>query len=74
MRNQSIPPADPALDDKAAAAYLGVQPQTLAVWRCTGRYGLPFEKIGRCVRYRQSALDAFRARQTFTSTGDAEAA
>jgi helix-turn-helix protein len=68
-----VAPSDPALDDKAAAAYLGVKPQTLAVWRCTGRYDLPFEKIGARVRYRQSALDAFRARRTYTSTGEAEA-
>jgi len=42
-----------------AAAYLGVEVATLAVWRCTGRYALPYLKVGRLVRYRQSDLDAF---------------
>lgn len=44
---------------KEAAIYLNIEPQTLAVWACTGRYGLPMIKIGRCAKYRQSDLDAF---------------
>lgn len=39
------------LDDHAAAAVLDVSPGTLSVWRSTGRYALPFLKIGRKVRY-----------------------
>jgi excisionase family DNA binding protein len=54
-----------------AAEYLGVQPQTLAVWATTGRYQLPFVRIGRCVRYKVSDLDAWLERRTITSTGDA---
>jgi excisionase family DNA binding protein len=42
-----------------AAAYMGIEVATLAVWRCTGRYTLPYLKVGRLVRYRQSDLDAF---------------
>lgn len=41
-----------------AAKYLGVTPQTLAVWACTKRYALPMVKIGRCAKYRRSDLDA----------------
>ena len=41
-------------DDKAAADILDVSPGTLSVWRSTGRYNLPFVKIGRKVRYRKS--------------------
>ena len=52
------------LTREQAAAYLGVKPQTLAVWHCTGRYGLPVVKVGRLVRYRQQDLDAFLARRT----------
>lgn len=52
------------LDDKAAAAVLDVTPGTLSVWRSTGRYGLPFLKIGRKVRYRRSDLDAWLDRRT----------
>ena len=49
------------LDDKAAAAHLQVSPGTLSVWRSTGRYNLPFLKIGRKVRYRRADLDAWLA-------------
>ncbi len=49
------------LDDHAAAAYLDVSPGTLSVWRSTGRYALPFLKIGRKVRYRRADLDAWMA-------------
>ena len=44
------------LDEQAAADVLGVTPGTLSVWRSTGRYELPFLKIGRKVRYRHSDL------------------
>ena len=47
------------LDNVSAAELLEVTPGTLAVWRCTGRYNLPFIKIGRKVRYRRSDLDAW---------------
>lgn len=48
----------------AAAVYLGVKESTLAVWRCTKRYPLPFIKVGRLVQYRKSALDAFLVSRT----------
>lgn len=47
------------LTRREAAAYLGVSEQTLAIWKCTGRYSLPYVKIGRLVKYRKSDLDAF---------------
>lgn len=47
------------LDDNAAAAMLDVSPGTLSVWRSTGRYNLPFLKIGRKVRYRRADLEAW---------------
>jgi excisionase family DNA binding protein len=52
------------LTTKEAAEYLGVKPQTLSVWRCTHRYGLPAVKIGRCLRYRKSDLDKFIERRS----------
>lgn len=55
------------LDEKQAADYLTVSPGTLSVWRSTGRYSLPFVKVGRRVRYRIADLDAWleaRARDT----------
>jgi excisionase family DNA binding protein len=49
------------LDEKQAAEYLTLSPGTLSVWRSTGRYALPFVKVGRMVRYRLSDLDAWLA-------------
>ena len=52
------------LDDHAAAAILDVTPGTLSVWRSTGRYALPFLKVGRKVRYRHSDLMAWLEKRT----------
>ncbi len=58
------------ISDKQAAEVLGLKPSTLAVWRSTGRYNLPFVKVGRLVRYRVSDLAAFLARRTADHTGE----
>lgn len=42
-----------------AAAILGVTTGTLAVWRSTGRYPLPYIKSGGKVMYRPEDLEAF---------------
>jgi excisionase family DNA binding protein len=47
-----------------AAEYLGVSVNTLEVWRCTKRYNIPFIKVGRLVKYRKLALDAFLESRT----------
>lgn len=52
------------LSRRQAAAYLGVSEQTLAIWKCAGRYQLPFVKIGRLVKYKKADLDAFISRRT----------
>lgn len=57
------------VDDKQAAQILGVKVSTLSVWRSTGRYNLPFLKVGRLVRYRVSGLAEFLARRTADHTG-----
>ena len=44
---------------KEAAEILGVREETLAVWRCTKRYPLPYIKIGRKVFYRGKDLENF---------------
>lgn len=49
------------LTQNEAAAYLGLSPHTLEVWRCTKRYELPYVKVGRLIRYRRSGLDAWLA-------------
>ena len=59
---------DPLLGTKKAADYLGISKGTLDVWRSTGRYQLPFIKIGRIIKYRQSTLDTFIEQRTMTHT------
>lgn len=59
------------LDEASAAVVLGVTKGTLAVWRCTGRYNLPFIKIGRKVRYRRSDLDTWLIARTNISNATA---
>jgi excisionase family DNA binding protein len=55
------------LTRREAAAYLGVSEQTLAIWKCTGRYNLPYIKIGRLVKYKRQDLDAFITRNYNTA-------
>jgi hypothetical protein len=47
------------LTPSQAADLLGVTIGTLAVWRCTSRYPLPFVKIGRRVKYRINDINNF---------------
>jgi excisionase family DNA binding protein len=61
---QSAPKPDALLSEAEAAAQLGVKKTTLQIWRSTKRYPLPYVKVGRLVRYRQSGLDAFIAART----------
>lgn len=52
--------SDPLLTETEAAEIIGVKPQTLAIWRCSKRYALPYFKIGgRFIRYRRSAVERF---------------
>lgn len=56
--------------DNQAAVVLDLKPNTLAVWRSTGRYDLPYFKVGRLVKYRISDLAEFLARRTASHTGE----
>jgi hypothetical protein len=55
---------DVLLDTEAAAAFLGLAPATLDIWRCTGRYNLAFVRIGRSIKYTKRHLKQFIARRT----------
>ncbi len=55
------------LDQTQAAQYLGVKPSTLERWRFVGA-GPKFCKVGRLVRYRRAALEAYLNERTRTST------
>jgi excisionase family DNA binding protein len=52
------------LSEQEAAELLTVSPGTLSVWRSTGRYNLPFLKVGRMVRYRRADLLAWLENRT----------
>jgi len=52
------------LTREEAADYLGVLPQTLAAWATTGRYELPYIRVGKSVRYRLADLEAWLVSRT----------
>ncbi len=64
LKNSS---SDSLLSPSEAATYIGVSENTLSVWRCVGRYAIPFIKVGRLVRYRMSDLEAWLESRTRTS-------
>jgi excisionase family DNA binding protein len=59
------------LTPEQAAEQLSIQAQTLAVWRVTKRYDLPFIKVGRAVRYSPDAIAEFLESRT-VSPGSVE--
>jgi excisionase family DNA binding protein len=52
-------PVDKLLTEAETAELLGCKPSTLNNWRATKRVTLPYVKVGRLVRYRQSDVLAF---------------
>lgn len=65
-------PDDAKLDTAQAAAYLTMQPASLEVFRCTGRHGIPYLKLGRLVRYVLRDLRAWEARRRVDAPSDDE--
>jgi predicted DNA-binding transcriptional regulator AlpA len=58
------------LDERDAAASLGLQPRTLQLWRRTGE-GPSFVRVSsRCVRYRVADLESWAESRVRTSTAD----
>jgi excisionase family DNA binding protein len=55
------------VDEITAAEILDLAPGTLSVWRSTGRYAIPFIKVGRKVRYSRTALNAWLESRTRTT-------
>ncbi len=67
MQNKTIGAAiqlDELFGDPQATEYLGLGKGTLSVWRSTGRYAIPFIKVGRSVKYSRAALDAWLESRT----------
>jgi hypothetical protein len=60
---------DPLLTPAETAVRLrGTTVGTLAVWRSTKRYDLPFVRIGAKIFYRASAIEKFISERTTTET------
>jgi excisionase family DNA binding protein len=52
------------LNEAQTAELIGVSPQTLSIWRCSGRYRLPYIRCGRLIRYRRSDVEAWLESRT----------
>lgn len=52
------PPMDYLMDTQTTAAFLGISPLTLVDFRCKG-VGPDVVRVGRCCRYRRSAIEAW---------------
>ncbi|MGC2120532.1 MAG: helix-turn-helix domain-containing protein, partial [Candidatus Acidiferrales bacterium] len=50
------------------AKILGTTEGVLAVWRSTGRYPLPYVRVGRKIRYKLSAVEDFIEQRTVGGT------
>lgn len=58
--------ADKLLTNQQTSDILSVTTGTLAAWRSSKRYDLPYVKVGRNVRYRLSDVMAWLDRRTQT--------
>jgi excisionase family DNA binding protein len=58
------PLSDPLLSASQTAEALGISVGTLQNWRHSGRYPLPYVKIGGLVKYRLSAVEDFAESRT----------
>lgn len=68
MRLVNTPQILERLTRAEAAAYLGVNAQTLANWACTGKVEIPHHKVGRKVIYMKADLDSYLAANRRTQT------
>lgn len=56
------------MDPLETSQLISVAQGTLAVWRSTGRYDLPYVKVGRLVRYRRADIEAWLDRRKNVSS------
>ena len=68
MGNQNKPQLITLITPDETAAILGVSPGTMMVWRSTGRWNLPFVKVGGRVMYNPNDIQAFIKDRTRTQT------
>lgn len=55
------------------AKQLNTTTGTLATWRASGRYKLPFIKVGRKVLYRPQDVEKWLESRLYSHTGEAKA-
>jgi predicted DNA-binding transcriptional regulator AlpA len=65
--------SDELLDTIDVAHIYGVTPECIRRWRMTGA-GPRFVRLGRAVRYRREAVDAFLQSREFSTTTEADIA
>lgn len=66
---QAVTPALSELfNPELTANAFQVKKETLAIWRSTGRYNLPFVRVGRRIFYRQSDIEDWLNLRTQTQT------
>ena len=53
------------------AKELKVTVGTLAVWRCTGRYDLPYIKVGSLVRYIRPGIEEWKRKRLHVNGSEA---
>lgn len=68
MGNQNKPNLNTLITPDETAAILGVSPGTMMVWRSTGRWNLPFVKVGSRVMYNPDDIQKFIQSRTRTQT------
>jgi hypothetical protein len=55
------------------AAFLNLEPQTIATWRMRGQ-GPPFIRVGSVIRYRRAEVESWLRSRSGTSTSQLKAA
>ena len=65
--NESTEQKQKLMNSREAAAYLGVKPDTLSVWRCTKAVRIPYIKVGSLVKYRLQDLEDYLEQQKVKS-------
>ncbi len=70
IQSKSILNLESLIQPEQAAEVLGISPGTLQVWRSTGRYNLPYVKVGGRVMYRPADVQAFIENRLHIHTGD----
>lgn len=61
------------LTRRQAAEYIGVVYGTLHIWASTGKYSLPYIRVGRKAMYRRADLDAWLQSRRVTHYGQLQA-